>query len=136
MKLNKLGFSLTEIVIVIALAGVIVIVLANLPSTLGLIGQSNHQSLANQIIDQKIEDLRSQGYDNISNGTTMISDSRLNQLPGSTSEVIIGDCPTLSPTICTSNEDVKQVSIKITWNETKGPKEVKVVTFIGKGGLQ
>lgn len=133
MKLNKLGFSLTEIVIVIALAGVIVIVLANIPATLGLIGQSNHQSLANQIIDMKIEDLRSQGFENLGNGTSTITDTRLNQLPGSSSEVVIEDCPLA---VCTNSEEVKKITVKVTWNEAKGSKEVKVVTFVGKGGLQ
>lgn len=132
-KFNQLGISVTEIVIVIALAGAIVIVLANLPATLGLIGQSNHQAVANQIIEKKIENLRSLGYVNLGNGSSTINDNRLLNLPYSTSEVLIEDCP---ETICTNGELVKKISIKVGWIESKGDKEVQVVTFISEGGLQ
>lgn len=132
-RLNQFGISVTEIVIVIALAGAIVIVLANLPATLGLIGQSNHQAIANQIIEKKIENLRSLGYDNLGNGSSTINDNRLLNLPDSTSEVLVEDCP---ETICTNGELVKKISIKIGWTESKGDKEVQVVTFISEGGLQ
>ena len=130
---SQAGFSLVEMVVVIAIAGMIVLFLVNIPSSLGLIGGSKQESTVNQIINKKIEDLRSLGFDNIANGTTTISDSRLSSLPNSSSEVIIEDCP---PNICTGNESIKKVSVKVSWTASGKPKSVEVKTLISQGGLQ
>lgn len=133
MKKNS-GFSLIEILIVIALAGAIILVIANIPLAIRLIGISNNESLAKQIAAQKIEDLRSQTYDNLGNGTSQINDRRLNSLPSSISSVVIEDC---SPQICTNGELlIKQITISIGWKDGDKNKNIQIVTLVSKGGLQ
>lgn len=133
MKLNQKGFSLVEIIIVTALVGAIVIIIANIPQAIKLIGTSSNESIAKQIIAEKIESLRSETYDNLANGTTQISDRRLSSLPSSSSSVLVEDCP---QSICVNGELVKQVTINVTWKDADKTKNVLVSTLIAKGGLQ
>lgn len=133
MKLNQKGFSLVEIIIVTALVGAIVIIIANIPQAIKLIGTSSNESIAKQIIAEKIESLRSETYDNLANGTTQISDRRLSSLPSSSSSVLVEDC---SQSICVNGELVKQVTINVTWKDGDKTKNVTVATLIAKGGLQ
>lgn len=127
------GFSLVELIIVTALVGAIIIIIANVPQAIKLIGSSNNESIAKQIIAEKIESLRSETYDNLANGTTQISDRRLSSLPSSSSSVIVEDCPV---TICTNGELVKQVTINLSWKDADKNKNILVTTLIAKGGLQ
>lgn len=131
--LNSQGFSLVEMIVVVAIAGMIILILGNIPSSLGLIGGSKQEATVNQIINKKIEDLRSQGYDNLANGTTTISDTRLSSLPGSSSQVIIEDCPAGT---CNNGELIKKVTIKVSWKASNKDKSIEVKTLISQGGLQ
>lgn len=127
------GFSLIEVVIVIMIAGFIVIILAQLPNSLGLIGNSKHESIAKQIAAKKIEDLRSQTYDNLVNGQSVVTDSRFSELPSAGGEVQIEDCPA---EICKNNEQTKKITVTINWKDAGKAKTLNVNTLISKGGLQ
>lgn len=134
----KNGFSLVEILLVIGIVAFILLIIGSLPSTFGLIGNSNHQSLAKQIATKKIEDLRSLGYDNICDPTggpctDPITDSRLISLPKSSGNAIISVCPI---NVCTSSEKVKQIEVTINWSDSGKDQSIKLSTFISKGGLQ
>ena len=131
-KLER-GISLIEIVITVMIVGFVILVIANVPQAIQLIGISNHESLAKDIITKQIEDLRNQGYGSLSNGTTPITDARLNNLPQAASSVIVSDCPS---SICTNNEHTKQVEVKVTWNDQGKIKNVDIFTFISEGGLK
>ena len=123
-----------EILLIIAVSGIIILVLANVPSSLGLIGSSNYESIAKQIATQAIEDTRSKPYDNLANNIpngTPISDTRLSKIPMGTARLYIEDCP---QSICVNSEDVKKVSVKVTWKE-KQNKNIDIATFISRGGL-
>ncbi len=122
-----------ELIIVTALLGAIIIIIANVPQAINLIGASSNESIAKQIIAEKVESLRSETYDNLANGTTQISDRRLSSLPSSTSSVLIEDCP---QSICLNGELVKQVTINVAWKDGDKIKNVLVSTLIAKGGLQ
>lgn len=126
------GFSIIEVILVIMIAASIIFLIANLPSSAKLVGTSKYESIAKEIAYKKIEDLRSLTYLNLANGTSTINDSRISSLPNGAGEVTISDC---NPTICTSNELVKDIAIKITWEDAGKDGKVEISTFIAKDGL-
>lgn len=127
------GISLIEIVVTMMVIGFVILLITNVPQAIRLITNSNHESLAKDIVSKQIEDLRNQGYSLLSNGTTTINDSRLNQLPTSSSSVIVSSC---SVAICPNNEHTKQVEVKVTWSDQGKIGNVDVYTLISEGGLQ
>lgn len=128
----EVGFSIIEIILVIMIAASIIFLIANLPSSAKLVGTSKHESTAKEIAYKKIEDLRSLTFTNLANGTTAINDSRISSLPSGNGEVTVSDCP---PQVCTSNEQVKEAKVIITWTEGGKEGKVEVSTFIAKDGL-
>lgn len=131
-SLGERGASLAEILIVILIVGFILLVVANIPSSIFLIGSSKYQSTAKQVASKQIEDLRLQGFDNLANGTANISDSRISTLPQGSGTIEIIDCP---QTICSNGEQAKKVTVKVKWSESSKPKNIEVNTLISKGGL-
>ncbi len=131
--LNNRAFSIIEIIMVIAVAGAIVLVVANIPNSIGLIGRSKNESIAKEVATQKIEQLRGQTYANLASGTTPITDQRISSLPGGTGTSAIEDCPV---TICPTAQDVKKVTVTISWTEKNEPRSVILSTLISEGGLQ
>jgi Tfp pilus assembly protein PilV len=129
---SEKGASLVEIIIVILIVGFILLVVSNIPSSIFLIGSSKYQSTAKQVASSKMEDLRVQGYDNLANGVVVISDPRLNTLPGGTGTIDVSDCPS---TLCSNGEEIKKVRVKIDWQESGKPKTIEINTLISKGGL-
>ncbi len=103
--LNK-GFSLLEMLFVVVIAGVIVLVVANIPNSIGLIGKSKYESVAKEIALERMEVLRSLTYDNLANGSTVLSDPRISQLPTGSGTTLIEDCP---PATCPNSTNIKKV---------------------------
>lgn len=131
---GEAGFSLLEILLAVVIIGFIVLTIANIPSSLQLIGKSRYSSLARDIVSQEIETVRAQGYASLANGTASFTDNRLFSLPNGAGQVVVADCPL---TICKSGEQTKQVSVSVTWLENKsGTKNVSVTTLISDGGLK
>lgn len=130
--LNDKGFSLIEPLLVVVMMGVIILVMANLPNAFNLISKSKNLSLAREIASKQIEDKRNVSFSNLVNGTTIIQDPRINSLPQGNGSVTVEDC---SAQICTNSEHVKQVSVKVTWQNNSKLQTVSLKTFIGEGGL-
>lgn len=135
---NEKAVSITELVLVVAVVGMIILTFSSLPNSIGLIGQSSHESLAKQIAQKKIEDIRSLGYENICDPqggvcTEKLIDTRLSQIPDSSAQVTITDCPLQ---VCTNGEFVKKVEIAIGWKDNGYPKNIKIATLISEGGLK
>lgn len=133
MKQQTTGFSLIELIMVIFIAGAIMLVLANLTPTFKLLSTSNQENLARQIVAEKIEDIRSAGYDNLANGEESFSDPRLTQLPQGNAEINIGDCPAQ---LCQNGEETKQINITVNWYENDQDQSFSVSTLISKGGIR
>jgi prepilin-type N-terminal cleavage/methylation domain-containing protein len=127
------GFSLVELILVVMVVGFIVVLFINLPNSIGLIGKSHNLSLAKDIARQEIEDVRSQSYDNLADGTVALSDARLSSLNSGSAQEIISDCPV---SICPNNEQLKQVLIEVDWKETGISKNIRITTFVAKNGLK
>lgn len=132
MKKNS-GFTLVELLLVVLVIIFLILLAVNLPSSLGLVGNSHFSSLAKDIATQKIEDLRAQTYDNLANGITTPTDSRLSNLPLGSITQTITDC---SDPVCTHGEQLKQVNIQVDWTEKNNSKNIQLTTFIAKGGLK
>ncbi len=130
--LTEFGFSIIELVMVIAVAGAIILVVANLPATINLIGSSNHEAVAKDIAQQTIEDYRSKTFANLANGSYSLIDTRFNKLLGGTGMIVIEDCP---QTLCLNGESVKKITVTVSWTEKQEPKSVILTTLVAEGGL-
>lgn len=129
------GFSLAEILLVLAGVGFLIILLATFPNSVKLITWSRNQSMAKEIAAQEIEKVREQSYINLAPGTQTLDetdDLRIGLLPAGGGERIIEDC---DPAICTQSELVKMVTVTISWNEEGNIRQARLVTFISEGGL-
>lgn len=129
---SQYGASLIEIILVVLALGFIVILMANLPNALGLIQKSKNVGIAREIALKQIEDKRAVSYINLVNGTTSISDSRLNLLPEGQGQVDVSDCEVA---ICTNAEPVKKIKVTVNWKNLNKTQTVFLETFIGEGGL-
>lgn len=127
------GFSLVELLVVIASVGMMVLLIANIPSSMNLINKSKSQSIAREIAVKVIEDTRAITYVNLANGVSPVADLGLNSLPSGSATKEIKDC---DPAICTSNEFVKELEVKVKWKESGKDLEYKIKTFISQGGLE
>lgn len=130
---QKKGFSLIEIVVVLALAGFLFFILSGIPSIFKLTTSSNYLSLAKEAADRKMEEVRSEGYDALSVGTTTFTDSKIQTLPQVSATLKVEECP---QEICTNSENILQVSIAISWTQDGQQKAFNTSTLIAKGGLQ
>lgn len=130
--INNKGVSLIELLLVMALVGFLVLLIANLPNSINLIGKANHQSTALKIASKALEDKRSLQYQNLANGEQALSDPRLLRLPSGSGQVLVEDC---DPLICTQGENARQVFVKVTWQESGKAQEVTLKTLISEGGL-
>lgn len=126
------GVSLIETLVVVVTIGFIVILLANLPSSLGLITRSKHLSIAREIAVKQIEDKRAISYINLSNGTESLNDERINLLPSGWGGVEIQDC---NPQICTNSEQIKHIKVTVSWIDNLKEQKISMETFVGEGGL-
>lgn len=131
MKEEK-GFSLIESLLVVVIIGSVVLLIANIPNALMLIAKSRHVSLAREIAVKQIEDKRTINYVNLVNDNSPITDTRLNLLPEGSGTVEVGDC---DPSICTQGEDIKQVTITVSWRDNNKIQTITLKTMIGEGGI-
>lgn len=131
MKEEK-GFSLIESLLVVVIIGSVVLLIANIPNALMLIAKSRHVSLAREIAVKQIEDKRTINYVNLVNDNSPITDTRLNLLPEGSGTVEVGDC---DPSICTNGEDIKQVTVTVSWRDNNKTQTITLKTMIGEGGI-
>lgn len=132
MTRSQKGISLVEIILVVATIGFIVILMANLPNALGLVGKAKHISLARDIATKQIEDKRDISFVNLVNGTTPISDSRISLLPTGAGIIEVENCKV---EICTNSEEVKHIKVTVSWMDNLKEQNIMLETFIGKEGL-
>lgn len=100
------GFTLIEILISIALLGVMVVLYQLVLSDSALIRMSKNQEIALRVATNKIEDLRDGGYASIP-ATGTFSDTQLASLPSGVGNL----------TVTAFNAGTKQVVVAVTWRE-------------------
>ena len=132
IRKSTLGFSLIESLMIVAMVGIIVILMANLPNAMNLVNKSKDLSLIKEIATKQIEDKRAISYANLANGSVAISDQRLNTVADASGTVLIEDC---SVVVCPNEEHIKQVTVTLNWKENNKVQTITLKTLIGEGGL-
>lgn len=111
------GFSLIEIVISLAIIGVILVIYQLSISTTSLVRVSKNKEIAVRAASNQLQDLRALGYAGLSAGGTF-TDTQLGPLPG-----VQG-----AYSISAYNASTKQVTVTVTWNEA-GASGVQTITL-------
>jgi hypothetical protein len=84
------------------------------------------QALANMLVQNKVETLRSAGYNSLNNGTT----SFVAELPN-----VMGAPKSASYTISTPQTGVKQIDISLSYTEYHKTKSLSYKTYVSELGV-
>lgn len=121
------GFTVVELIITIAICGIIVPVLAAGLTTLTLINnRSRDLALANMMAQNKAELLRSSGYNSITEGTTYFT----GDLPST-----LSDPKSASYTVTTPEAGIKEVVIVISYKDINSTRTVNYQTKVSEIGI-
>jgi prepilin-type N-terminal cleavage/methylation domain-containing protein len=123
---NK-GFTIVELVVTIVIMGIIIPAVAIALTNLTIVDyQARDLALANFIAQNRVETLRSAGYNSLNNGTTSFTA----QLPNT-----MGSPKSASYTVSTPQAGVKQVDVAISYTEYKKTKNISYRTYISELGV-
>jgi hypothetical protein len=129
---NQKGISLVEVVVVLATIGFLVLIIANVPSSLVSINKSRQTALAEEIASRKIESLRNTGFVDLAQGVSEFSDPDLFSLPSAQAEFEVTECPL---EICSMGEDAKILQVRVFWGDFGNEHKVSLETLISEGGI-
>lgn len=134
MKKSQAGISLVELVIVAGAVVFLGLLVMSFPSSVASISRSRHISIAKDIANRQVEELRKQTYGNLANGTNSFTDTNLSSLNQGTAAYEVSDCPV---TVCTDGQttNIKQVKVTVSWDESGDTKKVEMDTLVGEGGV-
>jgi prepilin-type N-terminal cleavage/methylation domain-containing protein len=126
-KKTEQGFTIIELLITIAVVGILVPTLAGFINTLNRFNdRARDLTLVNSLAENKVESLRSIGYSGITAGTTSF-DGELPATLGSPRSAIY--------TVTTPNTGIKQVDLSISYNDHGTTQTVNYRTFVGELGV-
>lgn len=121
------GFTIVELIVTIVIMGVIIPAVALALTNLTVVDyQARDLVLANMVAQNKVETLRSAGFNSLINGTQSFTA----QLPNT-----MGSPKSASYTISSPQSDVKQVDVTISYTEYKKAKNVTYRTYISELGV-
>lgn len=121
------GFTIVELIVTIVIMGVIIPAVALALTNLTVVDyQARDLALANMIAQNKVETLRSAGYNSLSNGTISFSA----QLPNT-----MGSPKSASYSISIPKTGVKQIDVSISYTEYKKSRSVAYRTYISELGV-
>jgi type II secretory pathway pseudopilin PulG len=121
------GFTVAELVITIVVMGFIIPAIALALTNLSVINyRARDLTLANLAAQNKIESLRSIGYNSISSGTVSFS----SELPSS-----MGGPKSASYTVTTPQTGIKQIDVSISYTEYKSTHNLAYRTYISELGV-
>jgi prepilin-type N-terminal cleavage/methylation domain-containing protein len=124
---NQKGFTVVELVVSIVVAGIIIPSVALALNNLAAINhRARDLALANTIAQNKVETLRSIGYNSVSGGTVSFS----SELPSS-----MGSPRSASYTISSPVTGEKQIDVNITYTDYGGSKNLTYRTLISELGV-
>lgn len=126
-KNNTQGFTIVEMLLGIALLGILLPTIIVALNTISTINENTKDlAVANIYAENKIEELRSIGYNSITNGTTSLT----NSLPLS-----LGRYRTGSLTITTPVAGQKNIALSITVESRGDTKTLNYKSIIGELGV-
>ena len=121
------GFTIVELIVTIVIMGVIIPAVAIALTNLTVVDyQARDLALANFIAQNKVETLRSAGYNSLSNGTQSFS----SQLPNT-----MGSPKSASYAVSTPITGVKQIDVTISYTEYKKTKSIAYRTYVSELGV-
>lgn len=121
------GFTIVEILVSIAVAGVVIISLSQVVTTyVHLAQRGRYLNLANAYVEAKVEALRNLGFNSLSPGTTNLTSELSTQLP-----------PTRSASMTVGNpvDGLKQVDITVSYPDQGKTQTLSYTTYIGELGV-
>ena len=127
----KKGLTLVEILVAVSITAIVLLGLYGVLTygmTINL--KTKNKAVAYHIASQEMEILRDISFPtltNQTNGPFLGTVEDLDKLPSSEGKLTITDYQ--------GNTNIKEVTIRVLWKERGSQKEVKLVTLIGKGGL-
>ncbi len=127
IKKSEQGFTIIELLVTIAVVGIMVPTLAGFVNTLNRFNdRARDLTLVNSLAENKVESLRSVGYSAINTGTT----SFVSELPTS-----IGSPRTATYTVTIPTTGIKQVDVAVSYNDHGTTQSVNYRTYIGELGV-
>jgi type II secretory pathway pseudopilin PulG len=121
------GFTVVELVIATVIAGIIIPAVAIAINNLSAVShRARDLATANMIAQNKVESLRSAGYNSINNGNVDFT----SELPNN-----MGSPKSASYTISTPETGIKQVDIYISYTDYGAPQNLTFRTYISELGV-
>ena len=132
-KINHDGFTIIELLVAILLFAILVPTLITfLTSIDSLNKRANDLALVNSTLENKVEALRSQGYNAVTiepDGSPRVVDFT-DELPDRLSAP-----KSASYTVSQSVQGLKQIDVAITYHSINGPQDVELRTYLGEIGV-
>ncbi|HEX4774402.1 MAG TPA: prepilin-type N-terminal cleavage/methylation domain-containing protein [Candidatus Saccharimonadales bacterium] len=130
MKKNRFGskgFTIVELLVTIAVAGILIGTLSEVVNNYLHLGQrGRYLNLANSYVEAKSEALRNIGYNSLNLGTTTITSELPSQLPPSRNATMTISSPMIG---------LKQVDITVSYTDQAQNNSYKYTTYIGELGV-
>jgi prepilin-type N-terminal cleavage/methylation domain-containing protein len=127
IKYSQKGFTIVELVVTIVVAGFIIPAVVLALTNLSVVNKiARDKTLANMLVQNKAETLRSAGYNSLSDGTT----SFVSELPNT-----MGSPKSASYTITSPATGIKQIDITISFTEYHSLKSLSYRTYISELGV-
>lgn len=121
------GFTVIELIISIAVVGILVPTLIGFVTTLNRFNdRARDMAIVNALVENKVESLRSIGFGGINNGTTSFS----SELP-----TTIGSPKSATYIVTTPNTGIKQIDISVSYNDHGSNQVTSYRTYIGELGV-
>jgi prepilin-type N-terminal cleavage/methylation domain-containing protein len=121
------GFTIVELMVTVVVSGFIIPAVAVALTNLAVVNKiARDQALANMLVQNKVETLRSAGYNSLNNGTT----SFVAELPN-----VMGTPKSASYTISTPQTGVKQIDISLSYTEYHKTKSLSYKTYVSELGV-
>jgi prepilin-type N-terminal cleavage/methylation domain-containing protein len=121
------GFTIVELLVTIALSGIIIGSLSQVVTTyLHLSQRGRYLNLANSYAEAKVETLRNQGYGSLNPGTTNLSSELPSQLPPTRSASMVISSP---------SGGIKQVDVTVTYTDQGQSNSYGYTTYVGELGV-
>ncbi len=127
LKKDQTGFTITEVIVAIALFVVILPTIVGMIISMGFVNKkSKDYAIVNGFAEEKMESLRSIGYTALTNGTTDFT----GELPGTLS-------PPRSGTylVSTQSANVKKIVLTLTYTVQGQLQTFNYTSYIGRTGI-
>lgn len=126
-RTRRAGFTVVELLLGIALFAILIPALINALNSIAAANDNTKDfAIANIVAENKVEELRSVGYNSINTGTTDFSSS----LPAA-----LGITKTASYVVTTPVSGQKHIVITITFKNRRGTQTLNYKTIVGELGV-